>query len=619
MVSHISDTPSFANDPRAEEIKAKAKIYETVNEILKNNSEYIEAWVDKNKQYYSDNAKNEEGKSEKDYMFSKLIEDKMTMTGQQLSLNGYVRNTAKIMSSNADIEAKSRGITSNLANLLRFVENQDKKVAEMQQAAKAWEEAGQDPENRIPFNDGKNYFNRSTYGMLARNLAEQELMHTTYNSLQQVASAVLGISATKLENKGKGKGNKPNPTPKPNVTGSGNKGNKSIKHKPRKSISKQNKDSITKNIEAFSSGGSEGAVLEDNDNNEYSHVHTESVPITISYNGTIRQITPHKNWTDSNRQGLKNSTNAYTILKSIFNLLGANLTTPESKKALNELGLRLKLGNSHIYRLKDLFQLEDTDPLANVPLFSANYNYNGDYYQKNEDKKDEPNPINVQRGYEALALIRALTANSIEDTEVSEQSKQALRQALGIKDNRKISYAVTGMPRLDFGGRQDTGGYLAQSFMTMGKALHSVGANLRAPTQAGAARAFALGHEYSGVYQYAPVDNDKNSIAEARQAQGKDLVTKNNQHPLDLVFLFHNPKDLDPTAKAAVEQLTNSDNTGKDVKVINLYNHPDLAHLTGDEFIQAITDIIKEQTHENVQNELTPLDTSKFKFVNKFY
>ena len=619
VVSHISDTPSFANDPRTEEIKAKAKIYETVNEILKNNSEYIEAWVDKNKQYYSDNAKNEEGKSEKDYMFSKLIEDKMTMTGQQLSLNGYVRNTAKIMSSNADIEAKSRGITSNLANLLRFVENQDKKVAEMQQAAKAWEEAGQDPENPIPFNDGKNYFNRSTYGMLARNLAEQELMHTTYNSLQQVASAVLGISATKLENKGKGKGNKPNPTPKPNVTGSGNKGNKSIKHKPRKSISKQNKDSITKNIEAFSSGGSEGAVLEDNDNNEYSHVHTESVPITISYNGTIRQITPHKNWTDSNRQGLKNSTNAYGILKSIFNLLGANLTTSESKKALNELGLRLKLGNSYIYRLKDLFQLEDTDPLANVPLFSANYNYNGDYYQKNEDKKDEPNPINVQRGYEALALIRALTANSIEDTEVSEQSKQALRQALGIKDNRKISYAVTGMPRLDFGGRQDTGGYLAQSFMTMGKALHSVGANLRAPTQAGAARAFALGHEYSGVYQYAPVDNDKNSIAEARQAQGKDLVTKDNQHPLDLVFLFHNPKDLDPTAKAAVEQLTNSDNTGKDVKVINLYNHPDLAHLTGDEFIQAITDIIKEQTHENVQNELTPLDTSKFNFVKKFY
>ena len=619
VVSHISDTPSFANDPRAEEIKAKAKIYETVNEILKNNSEYIEAWVDKNKQYYSDNVKNEEGKSEKDYMFSKLIEDKMTMTGQQLSLNGYVRNTAKIMSSNADIEAKSRGITSNLANLLRFVENQDKKVAEMQQAAKAWEEAGQDPENPIPFNDGKNYFNRSTYGMLARNLAEQKLMHTTYNSLQQVASAVLGISATKLEDKGKGKDNKPNPTPKPNVTGSGNKGNKSIKHKPRKSISKQNKDSITKNIEAFSSGGSEGAVLEDNDNNEYSHVHTESVPITISYNGTIRQITPHKNWTDSNRQGLKNSTNAYTILKSIFNLLGANLTTPESKKALNELGLRLKLGNNYIYRLKDLFQLEDTDPLANVPLFSANYNYNGSYYQKNEDKKDEPNPINVQRGYEALALIRALTANSIEDTEVSEQSKQALRQALGIKDNRKISYAVTGMPRLDFGGRQDTGGYLAQSFMTMGKALHSVGANLRAPTQAGAARAFALGHEYSGVYPYAPVDNDKNSIAEARQAQGKNLVTKDNQHPLDLVFLFHNPKDSDPTAKAAVEQLTNSDNTGKDVKVINLYNHPDLAYLTGDEFIQAITDIIKEQTHENVQNELTPLDTSKFNFVKEFY
>lgn len=619
VVSHISDTPSFANDPRAEEIKAKAKIYETVNEILKNNSEYIEAWVDKNKQYYSDNAKNEEGKSEKDYMFSKLIEDKMTMTGQQLSLNGYVRNTAKIMSSNADIEAKSRGITSNLANLLRFVENQDKKVAEMQQAAKAWEEAGQDPENLIPFNDGKNYFNRSTYGMLARNLAEQELMHTTYNSLQQVASAVLGISATKLENKGKGKGSKPNPTPKPNVTGSGNKGNKSIKHKPRKSISKQNKDSITKNIEAFSSGGSEGAVLEDNDNNEYSHVHTESVPITISYNGTIRQITPHKNWTDSNRQGLKNSTNAYGIFKSIFNLLGANLTTSESKKALNELGLRLKLGNSYIYRLKDLFQLEDTDPLANVPLFSANYNYNGDYYQKNEDKKDEPNPINVQRGYEALALIRALMANSIEDTEVSEQSKQALRQALGIKDNRKISYAVTGMPRLDFGGRQDTGGYLAQSFMTMGKALHSVGANLRAPTQAGAARAFALGHEYSGVYQYAPVDSDKNSITEARQAQGKDLVTKDDQHPLDLVILFHNPKDSDPTAKAAVEQLTNSDNTGKDVKVVNLYNHPELAHLTGDEFIQAVTDIIKEQTHENVQNELTPLDTSKFNFVKEFY
>ena len=611
VVTKISDTPSFANDPRAEEIKAKAKIYEAVNDILQGNAEYISSWVDKNKKYYSEDSVDTEGKSEQDYLYTKMLNDVVDMSGKHLSLKGYVLNMAKIMASNAEDKAKSNGIEANLANLLRFVQNQDNKVADMQQAADAWEQSAQDPNKPIPFNKGNNYFNNNTYGMLARAKAEQEVMHTTYNSLQKVAKAVLGISASEVSDTGN-KGNKPVTGNKPKSTGSGNKG---TGHKPRKNIYKQNKESIAQNIKAFNSKGSEGPILEDNDNNEYSHVHTESAPITISYNGTIRQITPHKNWTDSNRQGIKNSTNAYSILKSIFNLLGANLATPENKKALEDLGLRLKLQSGYIYRLKDLFQLDDTDPLANVPLFSANYNYDAGYYKGK--KEGEPNPINVQRGYEALALIRGLMANPIEDSKVSEQSKKALQQALGTKKN--ISYAVVGMPRLDFGGRQYTGGLLAQSFMSMGKALTSVGAKLRIATQAGAARAFALGHDYVDVYQYKPVNKtDDGDIGnkKARELQGTDLVTKDNAHPLDLVFLFHNPADQDPTSKAAVEQLTNSDSTGDNVKVINLYNHPDLAHLTGDEFIQAVADIVSKQSPENVHNELTPMTAN---FVNEFY
>lgn len=612
VVSHISDTPSFANDPRAEEIKKKAKVYETVKDILQNNTEYIEAWVNKNKQYYSDVVTGTEGKSEKDYLISKLLKDELTMTGKQTSLNGYVLNMAKIMASKDDMTAKVHGIESNLANLLRFVQNQDNKLEDMQQAAKAWEESAKDPNKPIPFNNNKNYFSDSTYGMLYRTQAEQELMHTTYNSLQQVASAVLGISASELEDKG----GKPTGTPKPNVTGSGNKGGKGKKgtgHKPRTAVYSKNKEVIKKNIEAF-----KDADIKSNENNIYDHYETDSQPITISYNGTIRQITPHKVWTNTDRQNnIQNSTNAYNILKNIFNLIGTDLSTNKGKEALQTLGVLLKQGSGRIYTLKDLFQLDASDPLANVQLFSQNSNLNGV-----EDENTGFNYTSIQRGYEALALVRALITNSIEDTEVSTQSKQALRQALGIKDNRKISYAVTGMPRLDFGGRQDTGGYLAQSFMAMGKALHSVGANLRIPTQAGAARAFALGHEYRDkeVYTYEPVYKDENGNVNkgktSRQLQGKNLVTKDDKHKLDLVILFHNPRDFDSTAKAAVEQLTNSESTGNDVKVVNLYNHPELAHLTGDEFIQAIADIVSKQTHENVQNELTPSATN---FVDEFY
>lgn len=612
VVSHISDTPSFANDPRAEEIKKKAKVYEAVKDILQNNTEYIEAWVNKNKQYYSDVVTGTEGKSEKDYLISKLLKDELTMTGKQTSLNGYVLNMAKIMASKDDMTAKVHGIESNLANLLRFVQNQDNKLEDMQRAAKAWEESAKDPNKPIPFNNNKNYFNDSTYGMLYRTQAEQELMHTTYNSLQQVASAVLGISASELGDKG----GKPTGTPKPNVTGSGNKGGKGKKgtgYKPRTAVYSKNKEVIKKNIEAF-----KNADIKSNENNIYDHYETDSQPITISYNGTIRQITPHKVWTNTDRQNnIQNSTNAYNILKSIFNLIGTDLSTNKGKEALQALGVLLKQGSGRIYTLKDLFQLDASDPLANVQLFSQNSNLNGD-----EDENTGFNYTSIQRGYEALALVRALITNSIEDTEVSTQSKQALRQALGIKDNRKISYAVTGMPRLDFGGRQDTGGYLAQSFMAMGKALHNVGANLRIPTQAGAARAFALGHEYRDkeVYIYEPVYKDENNNVNkgntSRQLQGKNLVNKDDKHKLDLVILFHNPRDFDPTAKAAVEQLTNSESTGNDVKVVNLYNHPELAHLTGDEFIQAIADIVSNQTHENVQNELTPSATN---FVNEFY
>lgn len=612
VVSHISDTPSFANDPRAEEIKKKAKVYETVKDILQNNTEYIEAWVNKNKQYYSDVVTGTEGKSEKDYLISKLLKDELTMTGKQTSLNGYVLNMAKIMASKDDMTAKVHGIESNLANLLRFVQNQDNKLEDMQQAAKAWEESAKDPNKPIPFNNNKNYFSDSTYGMLYRTQAEQELMHTTYNSLQQVASAVLGISASELGDKS----GKPTGTPKPNVTGSGNKGGKGKKgteHKHRTAVYSKNKEVIKKNIEAF-----KDADIKSNENNIYDHYETDSQPITISYNGTIRQITPHKVWTNTDRQNnIQNSTNAYNILKNIFNLIGTDLSTNKGKEALQTLGVLLKQGSGRIYTLKDLFQLDASDPLANVQLFSQNSNLNGI-----EDENTGFNYTSIQRGYEALALVRALITNSIEDTEVSTQSKQALRQALGIKDNRKISYAVTGMPRLDFGGRQDTGGYLAQSFMAMGKALHSVGANLRIPTQAGAARAFALGHEYRDkeVYTYEPVYKDENGNVNkgktSRQLQGKNLVTKDDKHKLDLVILFHNPRDFDSTAKAAVEQLTNSESTGKDVKVVNLYNHPELAHLTGDEFIQAIADIVSKQTHENVQNELTPSTTN---FVDEFY
>ncbi len=612
VVSHISDTPSFANDPRAEEIKKKAKVYETVKDILQNNTEYIEAWVNKNKQYYSDVVTGTESKSEKDYLISKLLKDELTMTGKQTSLNGYVLNMAKIMASKDDMTAKVHGIESNLANLLRFVQNQDNKLEDMQQAAKAWEESAKDPNKPIPFNNNKNYFSDSTYGMLYRTQAEQELMHTTYNSLQQVASAVLGISASELGDKG----GKPTGTPKPNVTGSGNKGGKGKKgtgHKPRTAVYSKNKEVIKKNIEAF-----KDADIKSNENNIYDHYETDSQPITISYNGTIRQITPHKVWTNTDRQNnIQNSTNAYSILKNIFNLIGTDLSTNKGKEALQTLGVLLKQGSGRIYTLKDLFQLDASDPLANVQLFSQNSNLNGV-----EDENTGFNYTSIQRGYEALALVRALITNSIEDTEVSTQSKQALRQALGIKDNRKISYAVTGMPRLDFGGRQDTGGYLAQSFMAMGKALHSVGANLRIPTQAGAARAFALGHEYRDkeVYTYEPVYKDENGNVNkgktSRQLQGKNLVTKDDKHKLDLVILFHNPRDFDFTAKAAVEQLTNSESTGNDIKVVNLYNHPELAHLTGDEFIQAITDIVSKQTHENVQNEFTPSATN---FVDEFY
>lgn len=610
VVSHISDTPSFATDPRAEEIKKKAKVYETVKDILQNNTEYIEAWVNKNKQYYSDVVTGTEGKSEKDYLISKLLKDELTMTGKQTSLNGYVLNMAKIMASKDDMTAKVHGIESNLANLLRFVQNQDNKLEDMQQAAKAWEESAKDPNKPIPFNNNKNYFSDSTYGMLYRTQAEQELMHTTYNSLQQVASAVLGISASELGDKS----GKPTGTPKPNVTGSGNKGGKSKKgtgHKPRTAVYSKNKEVIKKNIEAF-----KDADIKSNENNIYDHYETDSQPITISYNGTIRQITPHKVWTNTDRQNnIQNSTNAYNILKSIFNLIGTDLKTEKGKKALQDLGLLLKQGNNHIYTLKDLFQLDSSDPLANVQLFPQNSNSNGQ-----EDENTGFNYTSIQRGYEALALVRALITNSIEDTEVSTQSKQALRQALNIKDNRNISYAVIGMPRLDFGGRQDTGGYLAQSFMTMGKALHSVGANLRVATQAGAAKAFALGHEYKDIYRYEPVYKDENGNVNKgslpKQLQGKNLVTKDNKHKLDLVILFHNPQNKNPESVAAVKQLTDSENTGNDVKVVNLYNHPELAHLTGDEFIQAIADIVSKQTHENVQNELTPSATN---FVNEFY
>ena len=76
------------------------------------------------------------------------------------------------------------------------------------------------------------------------------------------------------------------------------------------------------------------------------------------------------------QNNIQNSTNAYNILKNIFNLIGTDLSTNKGKEALQTLGVLLKQGNGRIYTLKDLFQLDASDPLANVQLFSQNSNLN---------------------------------------------------------------------------------------------------------------------------------------------------------------------------------------------------------------------------------------------------
>lgn len=610
VVTDLDDTPSFAHDPRVQAINDKLQAYRQFNAVLQNQVNNIEHWVNTNKPYYKDYA--QASNTEQKTLLSKMLNDGKDMFGnEQLSLKGYFVKAMQIMSSNAEDADKAEALQKHLADLHKYINSQDAKVLGMEEASQAYEQTKVQQPVFINGKKSSNYFDGHSYGFLAKLKAENDLMKSSYNILTGAVKYMLPEDSVKpLQTTGSAE-----PTTPQQQSQQTNSPANNIK--PVTGMSAKNKQAIQENTQVSPTKVRTGATT-------FRHNETTFKPITIHMKGREFKLKPHTEWTSRNSMGFQTGPQAYKVMTNLWKALADPIEAnyEELGNALTEKQVNIKLSN--------LFQINPEHKLGKLRLVPRDIKTNLSKMTEAEAKKQK-----IIVGQAAASLMRSLmTKSSVTNWNSSSAGQQNLRNALGIKGS-EFNYSVIGYQNLDtITGKTNNqlGDSLGQEMMHIGSDLSWAGGTLYATSTPGIARFTALGAYSVGKNsivmspKYLLPKNQKVSPEEYKQKANDRysiLGTGFKDKPINLVIAMIPNGSLGikgPILQtvSAVEH-NNQMNPSRFIHVVNLYNHPELFHLVGDDFYNRLAEIVlAQQTAQDVSNEFNN-SLSNSEFINKYY
>lgn len=622
VVTDLDDTPSFAHDPRVQAINDKLQAYRQFNAVLQNQVNNIEHWVNTNKSYYKDYA--QASNTEQKTLLSKMLNDGKDMFGnEQLSLKGYFVKAMQIMSSNAEDTDKAASLQKHLADLHHYINSQDAKVLGMEEASQAYEQTKVQQPVFINGKKSSNYFDGHSYGFLAKLKAENDLMKSSYNILTGAVKYMLPegsvepIQTDTAEQPVVQQQQSQQPTNTTTVTN--NKPQQQYVNKPKvvSGMSVENKQAIQENTQVSPTRVRTGATT-------YRHNETVFKPITIHMKGKAFTLKPHTEWTSKNSMGYKTGPQAYKVMTSLWKALAD--PTEANYEALGNVLTETQ----NIIRLSNLFQINSKHKLGKVRLIPKDISTNISKMNEADARKQK-----ILIGQTAASLMRSLmTSSSAITTGNSSEGQQKLRNALGVK-GPEFNYSVIGYQNLDnITGKTNNqlGASLGQEMVHIGSDLSQAGGTLHSTSVPGITRyatlgAASVGKDYVVMSpKYLLPKNQKVSPEEYKQKANDRysvLGTGFKDKPIHLVIAMIPNGSLGINGPilhtvSAVEH-NNQMNPSRLIHVVNLYNHPELLHLVGDDFYNKLAEIVSAQgTAQDVANEFNN-SLSHSEFINRYY
>jgi hypothetical protein len=622
VVTDLDDTPSFAHDPRVQAINDKLQAYRQFNAVLQNQVNNIEHWVNTNKPYYKDYA--QASNTEQKTLLSKMLNDGKDMFGnEQLSLKGYFVKAMQIMSSNAEDADKAASLQKHLADLHHYINSQDAKVLGMEEASQAYEQTKVQQPVFINGKKSSNYFDGHSYGFLAKLKAENDLMKSSYNILTGAVKYMLPEGSVKpiqtdtAEQPVVQQQQSQQPTNTTTVTN--NKSQQQYINKPKvvSGMSAENKQVIQENTQVSPTKVRTGATT-------FRHNNTTFKPIKVYMKGREYELQPHTEWTSRNSMGVQTGPQAYKVMTSLWKALAD--PTEANYEALGKTITEKQL----TFRLSNLFQIDPELKLDNLLLVPKDVSTKVKHRTEAETKKQ-----NILVGQTAASLMRSLmTKSSVTNWNSSSAGQQKLRNALGVKGS-EFNYSVVGYQNLDtITGKTNNqlGASLGQEMMHIGSDLSWAGGTLHSISVPGIARYAALGARSVGknsvvmTPNYLLLKNQKVSEDEFKQKAAERysiLGTGFKDKPINLVIAMipNGALGINGSIRRTVSAVAynNVKNPSRFIHVVNLYNHPELFHLVGDDFYNKLAEIVSAQgTAQDVANEFNN-SLSHPEFINRYY
>ena len=620
VVTDLDDTPSFAHDPRVQAINDKLQAYRQFNAVLQNQVNNIEHWVNTNKPYYKDYA--QASNTEQKTLLSKMLNDGKDMFGnEQLSLKGYFVKAMQIMSSNAEDADKAEALQKHLADLHKYINSQDAKVLGMEEASQAYEQTKVQQPVFINGKKSSNYFDGHSYGFLAKLKAENDLMKSSYNILTGAVKYMLPEGSVKPIQTDTAKQpvvQQQQPQQQTNTV-TNNKPQQQYVNKPKvvSGMSAENKQAIQENTQVSPTRVRTGATT-------YRHNETVFKPITIHMKGRAFTLKPHTEWTSRNSMGYQTGPQAYKVMTSLWKALAD--PTEANYEALGNAITETQ----NIIRLSNLFQINSKHKLGKVRLIPKDISTNISKMNEADAKKQK-----ILIGQTAASFMRSLmTPSNTTNQNSSPEAQQNLRNALGVKGS-EFNYSVIGYQNLDnITGKTNNqlGASLGQEMVHIGSDLSQAGGTLHSTSVPGITRYATLGAASVGKNyvvmspKYLLPKNQKVSKEEFKQKANDRysvLGTGFKGEPIHLVIAMipngsSGIKGPILYTVSAVEH-NNQMNPSRLIHVVNLYNHPELFHLVGDDFYNRLAEIVSAQgTAHDVANEFNN-SLSHPEFINRYY
>lgn len=628
VVTDLDDTPSFAHDPRVQAINDKLQAYRQFNAVLQNQVNNIEHWVNTNKSYYKDYA--QASNTEQKTLLSKMLNDGKDMFGnEQLSLKGYFVKAMQIMSSNAEDADKAEALQKHLADLHKYINSQDAKVLGMEEASQTYEQTKVQQPVFINGKKSSNYFDGHSYGFLAKLKAENDLMKSSYNILTGAVKYMLPEGSVKPIQTDTAKQSvvqQQSQQPTNTTTVTNNKPQQQYVNKPKVvlGMSAENKQAIQENTQVSPTRARTGATT-------YKHPVTTFKPVKVYINNREIVLNPYTEWTSKNSTGFKTGPQAYKVMTHLMKALAD--PTEANYEALGNAITEKQI----IFKLSDLFQINPKKTLSKVLLVPRDISTNLVKMSEADAKKQ-----NILVGQTAASLMRSLlTPSNVTNWNSSAEAKQNLRNSLGVKGSN-FNYSVIGYQNLDnITGKVNNqlGASLGQEMMHIGSDLSLAGGTLHTTTVSGIAKNAAIGAESTAKFRdktskpsrimnptYLLPKNQKVSKEEFKQKANDRysvLGTGFKGEPIHLIIAMipngsSGIKGPILHTVSAVEH-NNQMNPSRLIHVVNLYNHPELFHLVGDDFYNKLAEIVSAQgTAHDVANEFNN-SLSHPEFINRYY